>query len=518
MYSNSKLNKRVFSFILALCLVLNLLLTSGIIPAAVWAADEASAPTGTTQVLYVDGKGSGNKDGSSEANALQYVSEAYAKIPDDNVKTTIVICGSVDMAKDPGLIKFTDSYGTEYTYYRRGENALMHSGEVVFTSNGSGSLTLPTRLALTGNTTFENIKIGNRAYQMYGNYFTLRIGEGVDVSNWANLFADTLYLGTNASLFAHFDATSEKIKVRDVELTMESGAINKLYGGGSSDQGWSNRQTAYNLEMNLMGGTVNNLYLASNGYNSDGHTPISDATLVISGGTVGTLNKKTGNGTVTGTVTNILDLKGQAVSMNVGAGLEISVVDSEVKQIDGVVTGGTFINTGAGSVSTKAIKDPTSKMYFLAVENEGSYSAYPFNMTISAEGINTIAKNPDDETATEPAACLRATFMAFDALMDKITDHGIMIDGVKSSAKGKYDFDSNIIQAYADLNGSFREDKINVAKTVQAYVTIGGVDYVSTARVVTPSAIVEALNTKIDTIESQYHKQLITELMERIGG
>ena len=476
MYSNSKLSKRTISFALALFLVLNLVLVPGLFPATVFA--EGEEPTGTTQVLYVDGKGSGDKDGRSKENALAYVSEAYAEIPNDNIKTTIVICGSVDMAKDPGLVKFTDTYNTEYTYYKRGENALMHSGEVVFTSNGSGSLTLPTRLALTGNTTFENIKIGNRAYQMYGNYFTLRIGEGVDVSNWANLFADTLYLGTNASLFAHFDATSEKIKVRDVEFTMESGAINKLYGGGSSDQGWSNRQIAYNLEMNLMGGTVNNLYIASNGYNSDGHTPVSDATVTIGGAAVGELTKKTGNGTITGAVKLVLDLQGKDVAMTVGSGLELDIIDTANTKKDGTAAGKASVT---GTVNTVS-QDPNTQMRYLAVydENTQTYSAHPFNLSIVQYGLDTI----------HGEIALRVVMMANDDVAQKIDSYGVYSVTSQVPYSIGDSFEGNYVNVCVNLLESLSAENIDKTVTYSAYMSIDGKEYRSATEVkITPSLI-----------------------------
>jgi len=144
----------------------------------------------------------------------------------------------------------------------------------------------------------------------------------VDISgNGDKLFAANLYLGTYASVFSHFDETSEKITVKDVAFTMESGAVDKLYGGGYSDQGWSNREIAYNLEMNFMGGTVNNLYLASNGYNSDGHTPVANVTVTFGGGTVGTLTEKTGNGTINGTKT--IEYKNATVTNPLTTGFDI---------------------------------------------------------------------------------------------------------------------------------------------------------------------------------------------------
>lgn len=521
MYSKPKQNKRAFSFIIALCLAFNIVLTSGVMPVTVFAED-ISATIGT-QVFYVDGVGNGEKDGSSEENALQYVSEAYEKIPEGNVKTTIVICGGVDFTKDPGLDTLS---GTIRAFKWRDETGkAAHSGEVVFTAkhgdvnhygNNNVYISFPTNFALLGNTTYEYIDFHARPANLLANYFNLQIGEGI--GRYLVEFAGALYLGTTSNIWNSYKAEAA---VKNVKFTMKSGKIGQLYGGAMSDQGWGNR-VEYSLDMNITGGTVNELILASGG-TANGVAKIKEANVVISGGMVDKLTKAQGYGAFTedAIVSVILDLQGKAVSMNVGEGLALSIVDGEVRQNKetGEVTGGTFTNTGAGSVSTTAIKDPTSKMYFLAVENEGVYRAYPFNMTISAEGINTIAKNPDDQTQREAAICLRTTFMAFKGL--EISDYGIMIGDEKYTALNHYAFDGNIIHTYMDLLGSLRENTITLTKSARAYMTVNGVDYVSVAREITPADIIRGIHEKMESGElalSDYHTKVIADLMEKIGA
>ena len=133
MFNKGNVHIRAISFLLALCLVLNVLLSSGIFSLAVFAED-TSNQTGTTQVLYVGGsKANDANDGKSEATALATVSAAYAKIPDDNVKTTIVICGKVNFANDAGIQTISPS-SSPVNYFARGEGKHTHTGEVVFTS------------------------------------------------------------------------------------------------------------------------------------------------------------------------------------------------------------------------------------------------------------------------------------------------------------------------------------------------------------------------------------------------
>ena len=171
----------------------------------------------------------------------------------------------------------------------------------------------------------------------------------------------------------------------------------------------------------------------------------------------------------------ILDLNGFDVTVAVDDAL--CVIDSKntAKTGEGENVG-TVKNTGAGAIVAVS-QDPATKMRYLAVENgDGTYSAHPFNMTISQLGLNTVKE----------AICVRASFMANDKVIALIEDYGISVGGVDASAKNSYPFAANMIHAYADLTGSLASDvAIDTQKTAKAYVKIGGETVYSTSRGVT---------------------------------
>ena len=333
MQNKGNVRIRAISLLLALCLVLNVLLSSGIFSLAVF-AQEASNKTGTTQVLYVGGVNANDtNDGKSEATALATISAAYAKIPDDNLKTTIVICGGLDLSQDPGMVMLVDNIKAFARSSVAGKRT--HSGEVVLTAkygkvdhlaDNSGYIKIPNefKFALLGETTFENINIQGKAKAIFANYFNLRIGAGVVCDN--TYFVDMLYLGSSSALYntlKYVDGTTVyEFKVKDVAFTMESGAVNHLYGGGAGDQGWSNRAITYNLNMDLKGGTINNLYISSNGQGGQtGETAVADAVINMGGATVKKVLKTTVQGFVDGTCTVVY--KDTTVSEPLTAGFDV---------------------------------------------------------------------------------------------------------------------------------------------------------------------------------------------------
>lgn len=521
MNSNSKLIKRAFSFIMALALVLSMVLVPGVFSVNV-AAVEGEEESVTSAVIYVNGVGAEDADGSQE-KPYGTLAEAYADIPENNVKTYIVICGNVVVTSN--YAGTTRSEGVTWS----GLNWWIapHAGEVVLTSKygedadytKTASFQLDRNWLLLGNTTLENIRIKHgEASVIYANHYDLHLGENVKypTSGYApyQVVAEIVYLGSSQAIYnLDNDIVHNNIVPQDVTFTMESGAIREFNGTGNGSQGNSELNAIKpNVTINITGGSITTFDAGNSQWQQIGNVNINIGGEAAVGKLVRTYPNQT-----KGEFTCALDLNGRDVAMEVGADVEISLIDSKVKQIDGVVTGGTFTNNGAGAVSGKPIKDAKTGMYFLAEETDGVYRAYPFNMAISGLGINTMAKNPDDENAVEPAACLRASFMAFDALMDNIDNYGIMINGEKVTAKDNYEFDKNIIEAYADLNGSFRDEKINETKTVQAYMTVNGVDCVSTAIEIKPADIVRGISEKVDNL-SDYHKELIAALMEKISA
>lgn len=201
----------------------------------------------------------------------------------------------------------------------------------------------------------------------------------------------------------------------------------------------------------------------------------------------------------------ILDLKGENLTVVFTKNVELSVIDTTIKQYaDGTNNAGTLTVEGTGSIAAVST-DPTSKMHFLAVNNGSTYSFYPFNLTVSQQGINTLAKNPDEgkKEEIEPAACLRVSFVAFKPVIDEIDAYGFIVDGIKYPVTKE--FTGNITHAYADLQGSLRDGKIDLPKSVQAYMTINNVDYTSAERSFTPREILKGINkdAKVNPNEAQ---------------
>ena len=303
MYSRLKQSKRALSFVLALALVLNIVLSSGFFRVAVQAADE-DAPSA---VFYVDGdNGLDTNDGQSAENPFKTIAKAYAEIPSGNKKTVIVICGKVDMrAADAGM-------STAASYYYYAAPGVCHEGEVVFTSIWGGTnykekgaqLNTPLYYMLMGNTTFENIYITSRPYALYANYYDLCIGEGVTTNGYTettrqpNCFARIIYLGTSSGIF---NAIRDDVNVgltgiyaQNVNFTMKGCSVDNLYGCGASYQGDGNNGKSFGATINIEGGTVIDLSIT----NANGTTKISDLNVTIGNASVGTLTLGT-NGFIT---------------------------------------------------------------------------------------------------------------------------------------------------------------------------------------------------------------------------
>lgn len=207
--------------------------------------------------------------------------------------------------------------------------------------------------------------------------------------------------------------------------------------------------------------------------------------------------------------TNILDLNGNKVEVEVPSGKTLSVINTAIREINGVISNaGELTNIGTGSIAPVA-QDPASKVRFLAVGADNVYTFYPFSLELSQQGINTLAKNPDNENLTEPAACIRVSFMAFSPLFDKIEEYGFIVDGKEYSVKEK--FNKNVTDLYADLLGSLRgkmgEDKakIDTAKPVQGYMVVAGKTYETDLLEFTPRNILKGINknAKLNLTDNQ---------------
>lgn len=199
------------------------------------------------------------------------------------------------------------------------------------------------------------------------------------------------------------------------------------------------------------------------------------------------------DGTMTVPEGKILDLNGFDVIVETNAPL--CVIDTKNTSRTGEGENvGTVKNNGTGAVVAVS-QDPVTLMRYLALPNEdGTYSAHPFNLTISQLGLNTLKE----------AICLRASFMANNKVIKEIKDHGIYIGGRPETAKENYPFTSNFIDAYADLTGSLEDDAaLDVSKTAKAYIKIGEEYIYSTNEAnITPRQVLKGLNN--GTIVGKY--------------
>ena len=192
------------------------------------------------------------------------------------------------------------------------------------------------------------------------------------------------------------------------------------------------------------------------------------------------------DGSITVDDGKILDLNGKSVTVTVEEGKTLYVIDTANKNKDGETGAGKLTKNGTGMIETVS-QAPDTKMRYLATENvDGTYSAHPFNLTISQLGLNT----------KKEAICLRASFMANDKVIAVIDDYGFIVDGTGHTAKEKYPFAGNFINAYADLTGSLADDAaLDVQKTAKAYIKIGKETVYSTYEAkITPREVLKGLN------------------------
>lgn len=263
--------KRLLSF----CLILTLLL--GLFPAHTVAYEAGS---NTVYVYYVDGTGSGTKDGSSAENAFQYLSEAYAafsSLLDDADVAIVVITGVVSIVSDTGLTHPSNRVN-EYAFPE-------HDGLAVITSvyggedyTGSGSIAFDEKfLHLFGNTQFENIVISSTLGSLLAGYHSIMLGEGIVSTASSRVAIRNVYGGTNSGV-------GLSAPVGDTLITIDSGMYTNVYGGGSSYQGTVTRTKNNNTQIQINGGTIENVYGTGSGNTDNAHQ--KNVYISMDGGTV----------------------------------------------------------------------------------------------------------------------------------------------------------------------------------------------------------------------------------------
>lgn len=210
------------------------------------------------------------------------------------------------------------------------------------------------------------------------------------------------------------------------------------------------------------------------------------------------------DGTITVEDGKILDLNGKSVSVEVSGGKTLYVIDTANRNKDGETGAGKLTYTGDGHIAVVS-QDPATKMRYYAIKTADAYSFHPFNLTISQIGLNT----------KKEAICLRAAFMANNKVIAKIDDYGFTIDGIDHTAKEKYPFAGNFINAYADMVGSLESDAaMDVRKIAKVYITIGGEKVYSAYEAkLTPREVLKSIN-KAGITPTETQKAAIEKLAE----
>lgn len=189
-----------------------------------------------------------------------------------------------------------------------------------------------------------------------------------------------------------------------------------------------------------------------------------------------------------------LDLNGQqGVTVDIAAGITLSVIDTANMELDGS-TAGTLTVTGSGTIAHISRDD---NYRYLKVENaDGSFSFHPFNLMFTRIGINTLAGENDDQVEV----CVQIAFIANNFVREKLGDYGIcsVATGLETPANERYPFDNkNGVRAYFDLTDSLTKGNIDSTANYKAYMYVDGEKIESAYTLeVTPREILKTINSK----------------------
>ena len=209
----------------------------------------------------------------------------------------------------------------------------------------------------------------------------------------------------------------------------------------------------------------------------------------------------------------VLNLNGKNnVIVEFASNVELSVVDTAFMGANGAID---FTGNSAGTLTVKGEgKIAPVTLYngyrYLAVDENGTYSFHPFNLTVSKVGISTYA-----DTVT-----IRATFIANDVVKGIVKDYGLtnLTEGVSASAKASYGFgDSHGFHAYFDLEGSLNEENLSTEREFCAYIQIGD-QIISSAQsvYVVPKTIIEQIGKGFDNYSAIAQEKFINLIKRNI--
>ncbi len=173
------------------------------------------------------------------------------------------------------------------------------------------------------------------------------------------------------------------------------------------------------------------------------------------------------NQTINANAGDIVDLYGfHGVVINVSGEGAIKLVDTKFMEGEWDLSGD---SAGSATVNGTVERSVQFNAYkYLAVEhvdedNKVTYSAHPFNLTITKYGVNP-SKN---------CIALRATYVADNVVRDLITEIGISDADESVSAGYLIPANTNGTHAYFDVNNSLASENLNATANIKAYIKLG---------------------------------------------
>ncbi len=194
---------------------------------------------------------------------------------------------------------------------------------------------------------------------------------------------------------------------------------------------------------------------------------------------------------------DIIDLNGiKGVVIEVADGGAVTLVDTSFMAGEEWDLSGTNVGTATFTSGSPVRWAQFNAYKYLAVQNGNTYSAHPFNLTITKYGINP----------TSNLIALRATYVADDVVRAMITDMGIFNSVDSVSAGYKIPDDTNGTHAYFDIKNSLDSGNLEANVNIKAYIMLGDEKIESNyTYTFSPLQVLQQLNKEYNTL-STYNK------------
>lgn len=223
---------------------------------------------GKRNVIYVDYyNGNNGNDGFTPETAVETISAAYSKL-DSNLSEKENIIVIINTYADNSFFNYDDESRYAETYQKNATitgryNGIDYEGELYFYS-GEYSYRY-----LNGNTNFQYLNLNGNNSQMYlyAQGYSVTIGEGIYMNNYADSNKNQGLLGQNAPAFhlicgwCQYNYTT--LPRNNPKILINSGTYARIIGGGSpgtaSGQGQENshdftgssKQDSFNIEITI---------------------------------------------------------------------------------------------------------------------------------------------------------------------------------------------------------------------------------------------------------------------------